>query len=176
MAQLVFELWAPDLHSVLSAVRMSLKGKETSFYVMFSDTQEYRETSQNIATIIEKMLSGEIISFSMRPSNGNIRYGLVNGPFFAGWPRGGWFGTVEYLDDNYEPLWRALLSNAGLRVVSIGLDEGVGGLSSPLTDEMMSVDTFPWSDRYLIMGAIRTGEGWAIRKGPRYYSPQNGRQ
>ena len=170
MAQLVFEFWSSDLDPVLTSVQKAVTTGSPRF-VMLSDTQEFRPTDDSIGMIADKLRSGEIVSFSIRPPNGNVRYGLVNAPFFAGWPLDSWFGTIEYLDENYEPLWTVLLSDSRLKVACVGLEEGPGGLASPLTDEMLSVETFPWDDRYLIVGAVRGENGWTIRKGRQYYAP-----
>jgi hypothetical protein len=136
---------------------------------MLSDTCEYRSTEENLEAMIAKMVSGAVVSFSLRPQKIKIRYALANAPFLAGENRDGWFGTIEYLDSDYESLWTLILSVPGLQLACIGLDEGPG-----FTDGMMPLGTFPWDDPFLIIGAIKTSDGWAIRKGPKYFKPTPG--
>src|SRR6266566_591926 len=108
--------------------------------VMFSDSEEYRPTDDSIDSITKQMLNGAIVSLSLRPKSGSIRYGLVNAPFFAGTNRSGCFGTIEYLRGDYEAIWASLLASSELQVACIGMEEGL-----ELTDETASVSTFPWN-------------------------------
>jgi hypothetical protein len=167
--QLVFEFWSQELESAISPIRQSLHGTRTSDFVMLSDTSEYRPTEEGLDAIVAKMVFGAVVSLSLRPENAPIRYALANGSFFGGENRDGWFGTIEYLDSDYESLWTLILSVPGLQLACIGLDEG-----PEFTDGMMSLGTFPWDDPALVIGAIRTPCGWAVRKGRKYFKPTLG--
>jgi hypothetical protein len=165
MAQLVCEFWSEQLEPVVSAVGNALGKTDAPAYVMTSGHDDYAQTTEQLSVLVEQLAIGAIVSLSLRPKAGKIRYCLVDSPqaYPDAWPLSGWLGTVEYLDLDYEWLWSTILSTSGLKVACLGMEE-----APTLTDATMSPDTFPWDDQSLILGAVRTSQGWMVREGSRF--------
>jgi hypothetical protein len=75
-----------------------------------------------------------------------------------------YLGTIEYLGDDYKALWDLILSVPGLSFACLGFEEGV-----ELDDSALSIETFPWDQWPLVIGALRGTSGlqqWTIRQGP----------
>jgi hypothetical protein len=73
-------------------------------------------------------------------------------------------GTIEYLGDEYEALWNLILATRGLSFVCLGFEEGV-----EVDDSILSVESFPWDQWPLVIGAIRDKAGsqpWQTRPDP----------
>jgi hypothetical protein len=70
-------------------------------------------------------------------------------------------GTVEYLGYQYVGIWNLLVDVEGLEFACLGAEEGV-----ELENKNMTVGTFPWADPFLVVGAFRGPDRWAIRSGP----------
>jgi hypothetical protein len=136
---------------------------KSALSVTFSDTQEYRTTTQAFAEVLTQMSSGEVVSVLLRVADSKIRYGLIEAPFFAGWPRSRWRGVIEYAEADYQWIWNVVISSVGLQLACVGFEE-----TPELTDANLSPTTFPWDDRQLVVGAVRTPSSWTIRNGVRY--------
>ena len=69
-------------------------------------------------------------------------------------------GTIEIAVENWSFVWDDLLANPNLLFVCVGDPEGV-----ELCDEQISVDSFPWAEWPLVVGAVRSTEGnkWVVR-------------
>jgi len=102
--------------------------------------------------------------FSLHPRSGLVRYALAICPFFDGQPRSIFLETIEYLGKGYKPLWNLVLSVPGLSCACVGFEEGV-----EIEDDKLSVESFPWNQWPLVIGALRDPSGWqpwVIRQGP----------
>lgn len=118
---------------------------------------------------ISDLRNRQAVSVVLRPETKTFIYALVNEPHFNGSKRPGWFGTIEYTEIDYAPVWKQLLNERGLRVVCLGFEEGVE------LDEMeqLSPEQFPWRSEWLVIGAVRNGAGdWQIHRGSGYGSEQ----
>jgi hypothetical protein len=117
--------------------------------------------------------SGDVTAFAISPRAAAIRYVLALRPFFEGEALSLYTGTIEYTGRNYAPIWETLLQTPGLKFVCVGYEEGV-----QLRDDRLSVETFPWKDWPLVIGALRSNpdsKSWVIREGPeiKRFSPRS---
>ena len=76
----------------------------------------------------------------------------------------GCMGTIEYTRYNYLHIWDGLLDVDGLQIACLGSEEGIEFSVNQLTAE-----TFPWQDRCLVIGAVRSPAGWVLKRGPNYF-------
>jgi hypothetical protein len=162
--QLVYEFGASEIEPIVAAIRRSMGSAQYSIRCMPSDSDSYEPTEDSLSSVTAKLEEGALASFSLHPNTGLIRYALVTCPFFAGQQRSIYLGTIEYLGDDYKPLWNLILGVAGLSMACLGFEEGV-----ELDDNALSVDTFPWNQWPLVIGALRDPCGlqqWTIRQGP----------
>jgi len=162
--QLVYEFGAKELEPVVEAIRHALGNTKYSVKYVPNDSDTCEPTEDSLSSAALKLKEGVLASFSLHPYTGLIRYALVTCPFFAGQQRSAYLGTIEYLGDEYKVLWNLILSVRGLSVACLGFEEGV-----ELEDNAMHVDTFPWNQWPLVIGAIRDQSGlqqWIIREGP----------
>jgi hypothetical protein len=70
-------------------------------------------------------------------------------------------GTIEFIGEQWQPIWNMLLSNPMFGVVCIGLDEGV-----ELEDELLRPDSFPWDVWPTFAGAVRDERGEWVKREP----------
>jgi hypothetical protein len=96
-------------------------------------------------------------------SKGGIRYGAIFCPGFNRGQTSFWMGTIELKSPDWRPTWDALLKTSELLVVCVGMEEGIE-LS---TDISITSESFPWTDRQLMIGATKgPNDTWDIREGP----------
>ncbi len=164
MAQLVFEFVSDDLHAVVEAIERVI-GRTPYRCELARDFLDY-EPCESFASAIAAMQNGGAVSVVLRPTLDNIRYALVNEPYFNNSKVRGWFGTIEYTETNYETIWNTLLSVKKLEVACLGSEEGVE------LDELEQItkDNFPWASHWLVLGAVRSTNGeWYFQRGPNYF-------
>ena len=162
--QLVFEFGSSRVGPIAEAIRRVFG---TSSYVAKcvprgSDTNE--PTNASLESLATQLETGEISSFTLHPEMGMIRYALVLTPSVDGPKRSFYLGTIEDTGKDYQSIWEVLLDTPGLTVACLGYDEGV-----ELEDSHLTVETFPWSEWPLAIGALRDpseSESWTTREGP----------
>ena len=162
--QLVYEFGAKELEPIVATIHGALGSTHYSVRCMPNDSDTYDLTEDSLSSAAVRLKEGVLASFSLHPSSGLIRYALVTCPFFAGQQRSSYLGTIEWLGDDCTALWNLILAARGLSVACIGFDEGV-----ELDDNALSVETFPWNQWPLVIGALRDESGsqqWIIRPGP----------
>jgi hypothetical protein len=162
--QLVYEFGAYEPDPVTRAIHLAVGNTQYSVKCMPNDSDTYEPTDDSLSSATSKLREGVITSFSLHPSSGPIRYVLVTCPFFAGHALSAYLGTIEYIGDDYRALWNLLLGVLGLSVVCLGFEEGV-----ELDNSTLSIETFPWNQWPLVIGALRDQAGlqqWVIRHGP----------
>jgi len=162
--QLVYEFGANELAPIVEAIQRAVYSTEYSVKCMPNDSDTYEPTEDSLSSATLKLKEGVLSSFSLHPNSGLIRYALVTCPFFDGQQRSIYLGTIEYLGDDYKALWKLILSVPGLSIACLGFEEGV-----ELDDNALSVETFPWNQWPLVIGALRDQSGlqqWVIRQGP----------
>jgi hypothetical protein len=165
MAQLVFEFVSDDLSAVIEAIEQVI-GCAPYHCELARKVLEY-EPCESLAFAISAMRRGAAVSVVLRPKLDNIRYALVNQPYFNGTKLRSWFGTIECTDTDYEVIWNTLLSVKRLEVACLGAEEGVE------FDELEHItkDNFPWESPWLVVGAIRGTNGeWCLQRGLNYFS------
>jgi hypothetical protein len=163
MPQLVFEFWSQDADRVVAAIMGILDGCPTENAAAVRSL-EYEPTQHGLDWAAQQFSIGKLTSFSLHPQNNDIRYALLNGPEIGG-KLPGFMGTIEYIGADYRHIWNKLLDVHGLRLVCLGLDEGV-----EFTGEQVTAETFPWNDPFLMVGAVRSHAGdWVQKHGPSFF-------
>ena len=171
--QLVFEFGAKELEPVVETIQAVLGSTPYSLSCLPNDSDTYGPSKDSLVSAVLKLKRRELASVAIDPKSGLVRYGLVTGPFFDGQNRSIFLGTIEYLGNDYNPLWTLILGVRGLSVACLGFEEGV-----ELDDSRLTAETFPWHQWPLVIGAIRNQSGseqWTIKQGPeiRWFSPSS---
>lgn len=163
MAQFVFEFTSGELRPVAEAVKAIVAPfSETSIArTANGDSWEYVETKLDFEKVVAEMSSGSLMSVLVRGNKADIRYGLITCPKFNGGKLSSWMGTIEFIGDQWQPIWNSLLSNKAFQVVCLGLDEGI-----ELEDELLSPESFPWDVWPTFAGAVRDDKGEWFKKEP----------
>lgn len=164
MAQLVFAFTSYDIEAIAAAVK-SVVPNDASDCRMARRLLEY-EPCACFDDGVAALRDGSAISVIVRPDAAKVRYGLLNQPRLNGAKLDVWFGTIEYTDTDYAWIWNELLSIESLQIACLGFEEGVE------LDNMehQSIAEFPWADRSLVIGAVRSESGqWDIRRGTQYF-------
>jgi hypothetical protein len=131
---------------------------------MPSDSDTYVQTTDTLESAAAKLTKGQISSFAAHPSSGIIRYVMINAPGFGGQPRSAFLGTVEFVSDDYRPLWELALASPGIWAACVGFEEGV-----ELDDSKLTASSFPWSQWPLVIGGVRSDASdgpWIVHNGP----------
>ncbi len=161
MPQYVLEFGAAELVPVVE-VLVSLMGSPDIIEVAANqpDGPKYGRTAEELSKVVDDLRDGRLMSAILRSQAPDVRYGLIIRPHFFGQQLSLWMGTIESTSPDWKPMWRAVLSNDQLRFACIGSEEGV-----ELSDDRLSVDTFPWQEWPMIIGALRSGGGsWVIKE------------
>jgi len=164
MAQIVIEFGAPVLEPVLNAV-LSLIEHPSALDLSFKsgDCVSTLATGGALDAIYQQFVEGNLTSATLRTDSATVRYGLVLTPHFDDQHLSMWMGTIELTTNDWRPYWERLLRFDGLAFVCVGDEEGV-----ELTDEKLTVASFPWDEWPLLAAALRdrTGNGsdWVIRE------------
>ena len=163
MAQFVFEFASRDLLQVADAVKAAVApfSEISTARAVKGDSWEYVETTLDFDRVVADMSSGSLMSVLVSGNKTDIRYGLITCPNFNGGKLSLWMGTIEFIGDEWHPIWDSLLSNTALQVVCVGLDEGV-----ELEDEFLSPESFPWNVWPTFAGAVRDDKGEWFKKEP----------
>ncbi len=173
--QLVFEFGSKHLSPIIEAVRRAIGSLSYKIQCLPKGSDTNEPTNDSLESAAVKLEMGDISAFTARPQGGTIRYALVLSPFFEGERLSLYMGTIEYTGEKYEPIWDLLLDTPGLTVACLGYDEGL-----ELNDGRLTVETFPWKDWPLVIGALRDSSdsrSWIIHEGPemkRFSSQTNG--
>jgi hypothetical protein len=102
---------------------------------------------------------------SIRTSKPGIRSALVMAPNIFGGPLSQWMGSVDFTvpAQDWRRLWSTVLGQEGVVAASLSLDDGI-----ELSDEQLSVDTFPWQESRLVIAGVRAANGaWVTRENPK---------
>lgn len=150
MAQFVVEFGAEQLRFVLEAIKSTVS-EPFRMSVDAADSQMfYTGTSKNLDEVAVALQERTVASVCIRTGDPRIRYALITSPMVHVPPLGLWMGTVEVQVDDWSFVWDALVRQAGLRFVSVGLEEGL-----ELSDDLITIETFPWHEQRLLAGAVR---------------------
>ncbi len=180
MAQLVFEFWSLEIEPVVDAINRILDGCPTKNGFDIA-SPKYQSTPKGLDWGAEQLRTGDIGNFLLEPRTGSIRYALLFGPqdgcqrtpldyvnmfswYKSAGTRPGYMGTIEYTRYNYLHIWDGLLDVDGVQIACLGSEEGIEFSVNQLTAE-----TFPWQDRCLVIGAVRSPAGWVLKRGPNYF-------
>jgi hypothetical protein len=171
--QLVFGFGSPQLAPVEDAVRCAV-GKlsyTVEQWVPEGAVGKFERTDDSLESAEAKLARLDIYGFSLNSdvisrqrSGVSIRIALVLAPFFDGSRLSVYRGIIEYTEIEFEPIWNLLLETPGLTYACLGFEEGV-----ELEDSQLTLDTFPWRQAPLVIGALRDPADptkWIIREGP----------
>jgi hypothetical protein len=163
MAQIVIEFGAPTFDPVINAL-LSVIGTPTTIEIEYpsNERQSCPATKEFMEIVSGKLTDGRLVSVTIRTDCEDIRYGLISRPDSGGYFRSMWMGTVEVTTEDWRRYWDALLRFESLAFVCVGDEEGV-----ELTDENLTVDSFPWDEWPILVGALRAGDGetgWVVRE------------
>jgi hypothetical protein len=162
MSQVVIEFGSPSFGPVFDAL-LSLIGRPTAIDMesRSGGREALRATKDTREAIAKKFADGQVASATFRPESGGVRYGLILEPRYKGQDLSVWMGTVELMTDDWRPYWDALLLFDALVFVCVGEEEGV-----ELNDDNLNVDSFPWDEWPLLIGALRAegGSRWAVKE------------
>lgn len=160
MAQVVIEFGAPSLGPIMDAM-LSVIGSPSAIETEspHGSGEAYSATKEAVEALSGKLTDGQIVSVTFRTRAEGVRYGLILKPRYSGHDLSMWMGTVELTTDDWRRYWDALLAFDSLAFVCVGDEEGV-----ELTDDNLSVASFPWNEWPMMAGALRTERGWEIRE------------
>jgi hypothetical protein len=162
--QIVIVFGSEKLGPVIDAIQKIIGGVSYTVECQMSQSDAFAPTQDSLESAAQKLSTGEVISVTVRPRSGPIRYVLLLPPFYDGASLSLYTGTVEYTAKSYATIWESLLQTTGLKVACVGYEEGV-----ELRDDCLRVETFPWKQWPLVVGALRSdpsSESWIIREGP----------
>lgn len=162
--QLIFEFCAAETRPVVEAVLRVLGDAAYTLKGGFGGNEVSMDGG--IGSAMSKLDNCEIDSFIAFPGTGPIRYAMVTSPVLGADPLSLYMGTVEYAARDYQWIWDRLMSVTGLTVICLGFEEGV-----ELRDGRLEVDTFPWDEWPLVIGAVRATDAsgrnvWLVKNGP----------
>ncbi len=163
MAQIVIEFGAPRLGPVMDAM-FSLIGTPIAIEteLLSGGAGTCPDAQDAFDFLSEKFTDGEIVAVTFRTGSEAVRYGLILRPRYGGQKLSSWLGTVELTTEDWRQYWDALLRFEALAFVCASDEEGVA-----LTDCDLTLTSFPWDERQMLAGALRTGEGvtgWVIKE------------
>ncbi len=160
MAQYVMEFTTDSAATGLSLLDRLVGQKKSLETLSCNDqsTLKFRVAGGSVQELLPDLMSGKLCSVMMQ-AKGDIRYGLLTCPGFNGQRLSKWMGTIEFQTESWRSTWKELLANPETNVVCVGMEEGID-----LTDDILSVDCFPWGEPSLVAGAVRLLDGsWELR-------------
>jgi hypothetical protein len=159
MPQWVFEFGSNQLDAVRTAVDRVI---DCSSCAIESADELTVSLAKDVNSAYEQLRQGSIQSLILRPQTSDIRYILLLPPDPS---LSLWRGIIEYTGADYGWIWERVLSVEGLVFACLGHDEGV-----ELKNESLSVQTFPWQEWPLVVGAVREARlgQWVIHYGPEH--------
>lgn len=163
MAQVVIEFGASSFGPIMDAM-LSLIGTPTAIEIesLSGGGETCPATKDALEALARKFTAGQVGSATFRTESEGVRYGLIVPPRYSGQDLSMWMGTVELSTANWRQYWDALLQFEALAFVCVGNEEGV-----ELTDDALTVASFPWDEWPMLVGALRAGGGcggWVIRE------------
>jgi hypothetical protein len=163
MSQYVIEFGAKRVDTIAAAIALCLASPMSISVDDEAHPFHDVETERPLTGVVTDLESGIVASAVIRCTDERIRYAHISSPLFNKEGLSKWMGTIELGVETWSFVWDALLGNPGLLFVCVGHEEGV-----ELRDEQLSVDSFPWSEWPLLIGAVRPTQGseWVIRRRP----------
>jgi hypothetical protein len=156
------EIGSTSLESLSNIVERSLAGQPSLHLLAWEhrESMTYASSAIPLSDVIQGLAAQSFASAMWRDIGGAIRYVLLYCPHFSNSSLGLWVCTVEYTTDAWTVLWDELGTDPNLRFACVSQDEGL-----ILSDDQLSPDTFPWSDRSLLAAAVRSVSGeWVSRE------------
>ena len=162
MGQYVMEIGSTSLESLSNIIERSVAGKP-SLDVLAWEHQEamtYVPSVLPLSEVTQRLAAQSFASAMWRDIGGGIRYVLLLCPHFSGSSLSLWVCTIEYTAETWKALWDELGTNPSLRFACVCQDEGL-----IVSEDQLSPDTFPWSDRSLLAAAVRSDSGEWVSRG-----------
>jgi hypothetical protein len=160
----VLQMLATELSALVRTVR-SVVGEHRAIEVARNDTDgpNYEPASSDLDATLNGLKTGELAVVVLRTSQRGFRSVLFIAPNIFGGRLSQWMAAIEFSTENWRPIWEAALSERGLAVVCLTLDEALD-----VSDDNLSVQTFPWNESRLVAAALRDATGdWVVRENPR---------
>lgn len=160
MSQYVIEFGAAELQSIGKAIETCLAMPYGIFVDGIDKKRCYARAATALDEVLKDLAAGTALSVTIRNNDHRIRYGLITSPQTHVPQLSLWMGTIEVGVEDWAFVWDLLLTQSELRFVCVGSEEGV-----ELSDEQISVETFPWAEWPLLIGAVRSDKGseWIVR-------------
>jgi hypothetical protein len=161
MSQYVIEFAAESVQAIAAAIALCLSQPINISVDEAGRECHYVETERLLTQVIADLEAGTVASAVIRCTDERIRYALICSPLFSKSGLSKWMGTIELTVEDWSFVWNALLANPDLLLVCVGEPEGV-----ELCDRQISVDSFPWTEWPLLVGAVRSTESreWVIKR------------
>jgi len=162
MGQYVLEIGSTSLDVLGKIVEQTITG-QASIDILEWECREsmvYTPSDLPMSAILQRLSAHSFASALWRDVGSAVRYVLLYCPHFANSSLGLWLCTVEYTDETWRALWSGLGAYPSVRFACVSQEEGL-----IISDDQLSPDTFPWSDRALIVAAVRSAsEAWVFRE------------
>jgi hypothetical protein len=111
---------------------------------------------------LQGLQDGSLGAVVLRARQSPIEFALISAPNAYGGELSRWLATVDFRTDDWRQVWNNITGAGELRAAYVSLDEAID-----LTDEALTVETFPWHESRLVVGAVRgPDDGWVVRENP----------
>jgi hypothetical protein len=167
--QFVFTVTADSLTPIVAAVEKILVGRDYSIHASRNPRDGFTESAEDLSDAVARLEHGTFSTVIVRPKAAPVEFSLIHHPSTSEGLFSLYSATFEYTARRWSTMWNLLLSCAGLRVVSLGMEEGV-----ELTDDVLTPASFPWNKWPLIIAAVRSDRphaDWVIGEGPEMKGP-----
>jgi hypothetical protein len=162
MGQYVLEVGSTSIDIFRKIVEQNVTG-QSSLDILDWEHREsmiYAPSDLPVSAIMQGLSAQSFASAVWRDGGSGVRYVLLYCPHFSDSSLGLWLCTIEYTDETWRELWSELGAYPSVRFACVSQDEGL-----IISDDHLSPNTFPWSDRSLIVAAVRSAsEAWVSRE------------
>lgn len=161
----VLQVIADDLSGIIESV-LPLVGVPERIEVAPNELggPNYVPAAGDLDWTLHSLQDGTLAAASLRTSTSGIRSVLLMAPNPFGHGLSRWMGSIDFTTpaQHWRDLWSEVLSRGTLMAASLSLDDGI-----ELSDDQLSVDTFPWEESRLVIAAVRAPNGaWVTRENP----------
>lgn len=159
----VLQIVAAQLSVLVPTVR-SIVGKHRSIEVARNDKNgpNYEREAGDLELALDRLQTGELAVVVLRISQRGFRSALLMAPSIFGGRLSQWMAAIEFTAEDWRPIWDAALSERRASLVCLSIDDDLD-----LSDDEVSVQTFPWNESRLVAAAVRDAKGeWVVHENP----------
>lgn len=161
----VLQIIGGDL-SEIAETMLSLIGTPEQIEVARNESSgpSYVPAAKDLEGTLRSLQDGTVGAAILRTSTPGFRLALLTAPNVFRGLLSQWVGTLDFTTpaQDWRKVWSTALRHDGLRAASLSLDDGI-----ELSNEQLSVDTFPWQESRLVIAAVRAADGaWVTRENP----------